>query len=108
MTAPKIHLGKMPAVVFKRMAKFHGRARHPAFIDRTDSKPPTPLIEIDPRTKGRKRIEILLHEAAHLALPGMTEETVAMLARYQARVLHGVGYTADEAEMNENFKEKPE
>lgn len=102
----KIHLGRLPHIVFRRLGRHGawGLATHPQFAGRGDTKPAVARIEIDTRSRGRKRIEILLHEAAHLAFPGLTEETVTALARYQARILHGLGYHADEVEMNENFK----
>lgn len=105
----KVHLGRLPRIIVRPLGKqgAYGLANHPDFVDRHDTKAPEPLIEIDTRTKGRKRLEILLHEAAHIAIPGLTEDTIKVLTRYQARVLHGVGYHADEVEMNENFKGDP-
>lgn len=34
------------------------------------------IIEIDPRAKGRKRLELLIHEALHLLNPTMSENEV--------------------------------
>lgn len=34
------------------------------------------LIEIDPRLKGRKKMEVIIHEAVHLLNPEMSEEEV--------------------------------
>jgi len=45
------------------------------------------LIEIDPRQRARERLETVIHEAAHAALPDADERTVARIARVTARLL---------------------
>jgi len=45
------------------------------------------LIEIDPRQRARERLDTIIHEAAHVALPDADERTVARLARIAARLL---------------------
>ena len=50
------------------------------------------LIEIDPRLKAIFHMETLLHEAAHVALPTLTEKEVTKLAKMQTDVLWKQGY----------------
>ena len=45
-------------------------------------------IHIDPRTKGRARIEVLLHERLHGIHPDMEEEDVRRTAAILADFLH--------------------
>lgn len=49
-------------------------------------------IEIDPRLKGRKKIEILIHEALHILNPEMSETKVVDQGRRIANVLWKQGY----------------
>lgn len=44
-------------------------------------------IEIDPRLKGRKKMEILIHEAIHLLNPDMSESKVLEQGRKIANLL---------------------
>ncbi len=46
-----------------------------------------PTIELDTALKGRKEMEIAIHEALHLACPFMYEKVVTQTARYLAMVL---------------------
>lgn len=58
-------------VVYKKLG------RHKAFgITYSDEK----VIYVDPRTKGKKRLEILLHEGLHQLLPQAEEEEVIRLS----------------------------
>lgn len=45
------------------------------------------LIEIDPRIKGKKRIDTLIHEHLHHYLPDMPEDDVTKLATSIANAL---------------------
>lgn len=49
-------------------------------------------IWIDPVTKGRKRLEIYIHETLHVIFPNMSEETVVEAAKEICRVLWKVNY----------------
>lgn len=43
--------------------------------------------------KGRKRLEIELHEGLHLTLgPAISEESVTQAAKDLAKILHSLGY----------------
>lgn len=44
-------------------------------------------IEVDSSLRGKKLIEILLHEVVHLKMPEATEEQVEQLAAAQTQVL---------------------
>lgn len=44
-------------------------------------------IEIDPRLKGRRKMEILIHEAIHLLNPEMSESKVLEQGRKIANLL---------------------
>jgi hypothetical protein len=44
-------------------------------------------IEVDPRLKGRKKMEILIHEAIHLLNPEMSETKVLEQGRKIANLL---------------------
>lgn len=44
-------------------------------------------IEIDPRLKGRKKMEILIHEALHILNPEMSETKVLEQGRRIANLL---------------------
>lgn len=100
-----VDLRRAPHIVFRKLGRenAYGQARHPDFA--VDERIENPLIEIDPRTKGMKRLEIAAHEALHIANPGATESAVKRGARYIALVLWHLGYRADDEEMLENFPE---
>lgn len=34
------------------------------------------FVEIDPRCKGKKHLEILIHESLHIIMPTLTEEAI--------------------------------
>jgi hypothetical protein len=50
------------------------------------------LIEIDSRLRGKKHLEILIHEAVHYLLPEMTEEGVIRLSVGLTHLLWSEGY----------------
>lgn len=55
--------------------------------------PPTePILEIDPRLRGRVRLETIIHEALHLACPWMMEPVVLKVARYIAMIVWHLEY----------------
>ena len=51
-------------VIYKKLAKVWGYAY------------PDGYIEMDERAKGKKKLEILIHETAHLLWPGDSEEQI--------------------------------
>lgn len=52
----------------------------------------TGIIEIDKRAKGKKHLEIFIHEATHIHYPFMDEDWVAEHASDLARQLWEHGY----------------
>jgi hypothetical protein len=81
-----IDLRRLPKITFRKLGRENvdGLASHPDFSEVT---PLEPEIEVDPRLPGRKLVKIILHEALHVAYPGLPEETVKAAAGYQAMVL---------------------
>lgn len=98
-----IDLRRVPIIRVRKLGRQRatGQAWHPHFAE---VKPiPVPVIDLDPRRTGRKRMDDALHEALHLALPGLPEESVKLAATYQALVLWHLGYRADDEAINENW-----
>lgn len=50
------------------------------------------IIEIDERLKGRKLLEILIHEAMHILNPVMEEEEVIKQSKALTKLLWKQGY----------------
>ena len=57
-----------------------------------DYQDDNPLIEIDPRLKGKDRLTILTHEAVHIAFPALSEQKVIKAAKLIASVLWADDY----------------
>ena len=51
-----------------------------------------PLIEIDPRLGARRQLEVLCHEACHIALPDTGEAEIDRLGKRISEVLWHDGY----------------
>jgi hypothetical protein len=96
-----IDLRKLPIIQFRKLGPNYGLSNHPVFAELTPVDHPT--LEVDIRTKGKKRLEIILHEALHIAVPGMPEQVVLYAARYLAKVLWHLQYRADEDWHNEHY-----
>lgn len=50
------------------------------------------LIEIDERAKGKKKMELLLHEASHLLHPEKTEEEIVKISVAMTKLLWSEGF----------------
>ena len=50
------------------------------------------IIYIDPRLKGRKKMEILIHELYHLTNPEDTEEQIVEKSIAMTKMLWALGY----------------
>ncbi len=48
---------------------------------------PTPLIEIDPRLSPQRELEVLCHEALHVAFPELGEKAIDRAGKIVSRVL---------------------
>jgi hypothetical protein len=95
-----IDLRRIPPILIRPIPEAYGYATHPL---NSQGFTQTPMIEIDTNTRGFKRLYAILHEAAHLAFPGLEEHVVVTLATYQAKIAWTMGYRADDDEMNEQF-----
>jgi len=54
--------------------------------------PRRPLIEVDPRLSPSRELEVLCHEALHIAFPKMTEKEVDRAGKVVSRVLWSQNY----------------
>ena len=90
-------------IVFRPLGreKVFGLASHPVFQEVTPLD--HPMIEVDTHTKGRKRLETIIHETMHVALPALPESLVTFAARYIARVVWATGYRADEEAQDSKY-----
>lgn len=96
-------LRRLPFIVFRKLGKqtADGQAHHPLYQETITL--PHLILECDPRQKGRMRLETLIHEALHLAVPALPEKVVSYAARYVARVLWHLQYRADEDWHEEHY-----
>jgi hypothetical protein len=91
-----LDLRKPPRVVFRPLGKerAHGQAHvcpsNPAQRG---------LIEIDPRLRGRRLLEVAIHEMLHQIFPAMGEEDVRRAGRWIALSLWAWGVRLDEDDM---------
>lgn len=87
-------LRKLPRIIFKKLGQHqaHGMAMAPEMGDNVE-----PTIYIDETERGRHRLYVILHEAAHIAAPGLGEEMIVQITRYQAMVAHHLGYRVEDA-----------
>lgn len=93
-----IDLRKLPKIV-ERPLRRHGAdglATHLMFTEPGEKPPDEPVIEIDTGLHGRVKLETILHEALHLALPSLPEEAVLKTGRYLAMVAWHMGYREKE------------
>ncbi|CAB4192442.1 hypothetical protein UFOVP1233_37 [uncultured Caudovirales phage] len=49
--------------------------------------PQHPMIEVDPRLSAKRELEVVCHEALHIALPDLVEKEVDRVGKAIARVL---------------------
>lgn len=54
--------------------------------------PRRPLIEVDPRLSPARELEVLCHEALHIAFPKMSEKEVDRAGKVVSRVLWSQNY----------------
>jgi hypothetical protein len=66
------------------------------FTEPGEVAPSEPIIEIDSGLQGRVRLETVLHEALHLALPSLPEEAVLKTGRYLSMIAWHMGYRRDD------------
>ena len=76
---------KIPKVIYRKLGKewAWGQAT-------PDDR--NPLIEIDPRLGAKRQLEVLCHEALHIALPETGEAEIDRLGKRISEVLWSEGY----------------
>lgn len=89
-----IDLRKLPKIVERPLHRHgaDGLAVHLLYTEPGQSPPDEPILEIDTGLSGRVKLETILHEALHLALPALPENAVLKTARYLAMVAWHMGY----------------
>jgi len=78
----------MTKVVYKDLKAYHGRA----FYDLEDTPVTNDRIILDKKLKGKKHLEIIIHEKLHMLFPDLTEEVITKKARELCQVLWKDGY----------------
>ena len=74
---------KVKKVVYRKL----GRERADGRALQSDG-----VIEIDPRIKGRRLLETIVHEVLHITNPHWTEEKVIIDSKEITRILWNTGY----------------
>ena len=76
---------RSPKIVYRKLGKERawGQATH-------DER--SPLIEIDPRLGAKRQLEVLIHEASHLAIPEASESKIDAIGKYICNVLWKQNY----------------
>lgn len=69
-----------------------GMATHLLYTEPGEKPPEEPVLEIDSGLTGRVRLETILHEALHLAIPSLPEAAVLKTGRYLAMIAWHMGY----------------
>jgi hypothetical protein len=89
---------KIPRIVYRPLLKHgaEGMATQLLHNDTPDEPISGPLIEVDSRLKGRRKLDTEIHEVLHLACPWMPEFAVRRTATYLAMVLWHLGYRQKE------------
>lgn len=95
----RIDLRMLPEIVERPLLRHGAEGQALQILHAVASGDPTPVgrprLEIDPRYTGKRRLEIILHEALHLACPQMPETTVGQTARYLTMIAWRLGYRDD-------------
>lgn len=75
-----------------RFTRLRGNAYGWTYLPDAKSPRRRPKILIDERLKGRKRLEIIIHELLHVSFPTACEEHVTEAGKDISRVLAKLGY----------------
>lgn len=89
-----IDFRKIPRIVYRPLLKHgaEGMATQLLHTDEGHEPRAGPLIEVDSRLTGRRKLDTEIHELLHLACPWMPEFAVRRTATYLAMVLWHLGY----------------
>lgn len=82
-----------PVLQFKRIGRH--RAHGLAYVSPTNPQL-RGTIKIDRRLKGRRLLEVIMHELIHQVYPAMEEVEVTRLGRFLALCLYSWGIKIDE------------
>lgn len=84
----------LPKIVERPLGRHgaDGLAWQLIYTEPGEEPPDEPLLEIDSGLRGRVKLETILHEALHLALPALPEAAVLKVGRYLAMVTWHMGY----------------
>lgn len=96
-----VDLRFLPKIVFRPLMRHaaDGMASQALHSEPNETPPEGPILEVDSRLSGRRKLETIIHEALHLACPWMMEGVVLKVARYIAMILWHLEYkTNDEHE----------
>jgi hypothetical protein len=89
-----VDLRRLPKIVERPLHRHgaDGMATQLLHTEPGEKPPEEPILEIDSGLTGRVRLETILHEALHLALPSLPENGVLKVARYLAMISWHMGY----------------
>lgn len=89
---------KIPRVVYRPLLKHGAEGMATQLLHTYDANDPAgePMVEIDSRLKGRRKLDTEIHELLHLACPWMPETAVRRTGTYLALVLWNLGYRQKE------------
>lgn len=95
-----VDLRYLPKIVERPLHRHgaDGLATHLMYAEPGETPPTEPILEIDSGLTGRVRLETILHEALHLALPALPEDAVLKTGRYLALIAWHMGYREKEDE----------
>jgi hypothetical protein len=93
-----VDLRRLPKIIERPLRRHgaDGMAMQLMYTEPGEKPPEEPVMEIDSGLKGRARLETVLHESLHLALPSLPETTVLKVGRYLAMVAWHMGYREKE------------
>ena len=89
-----VDMRRLPKIVERPLMRHSadGMATQLLHTEPAETPPTEPILEIDPRLRGRIRLETIIHEALHLACPWMMEPVVLKVARYIAMIVWHLEY----------------
>lgn len=95
-----VDLRKLPLIIERPLMRHSadGMANQLFYTEPGEKPPEQPILEIDIGLTGRARLDTILHEALHLALPALPEQSVLKTARYLAMIVWHMGYREKEDE----------
>ena len=89
-----VDLRRLPKIIERPLHRHgaDGLATHLLYTEPGEKAPEEPVLEIDSGLVGRVRLETIIHEALHLALPALPEDAVLKTGRYLAMIVWHMKY----------------